>query len=189
MKSLVYATSQLPTTTATVNPSETIMTPLQWFNAHYTNQEGIEELKEDPTMKGIIYELAFSSLLSVPYYSNKEYGIADDDASMYYSLIDNLLIDDNVATIQGCSDFVRVWEINTLPKLLEDRELLEDNVRYVLTMLLSWKQQGVYLPKFILGLMRKAIDSWKDRKPIEGGFSRVRILEIYNELDTWYNCN
>lgn len=178
MKSLVYASSQLPTTTATVNPSESIMTPLQWFNTHYTNQEGIEELKEDPSLKGVVYEYAFSSLLSVPYYSNKEYGIADDDAHDCYSLIDNLLIDENTTTIQGCSDFVRVWEIQTLPKLLEDREKLADNVAYVLRMLLSWKQQGVYLPKFILGLMKQRIESWKesDRK-------------LYNELNTWYNCN
>ena len=178
MKSLVYASSQLPTTTATVNPSETIMTPLQWFNEHYTCESGIEELKEDPTMKDIIYELAFSSLLSVPYYSDKKYGIADDDACSMYGLIDNLLIDENETTIQGCSDFVRVWEIQTLPMLLEDREKLADNVAYVIRMLLSWKQQGVYLPKFILGLMRLRIESLKDSD-----------TELYTELITWFNCN
>lgn len=176
--SLQYTHQQLPTTTATVNPSETIITPLDWFNTHYTNQEVIDELKEDPSLKDVIYEDAFGGLLSVPYYSNKEYGIADDDACDTYGLIDNLLIDENVATIQGCSDFVRVWEINTLPKLLENRELLADNVAYVLRMLLSWKQQGVYLPKFILGLMRLRIESWKESD-----------TELYNELNTWYNCN
>lgn len=178
MKSLIYTMQQLPTTNATVLPSETIMTPLQWFNEHYTCESGIEELKEDPSLKDVVYELAFSSLLSVNYYSNKEYGIADDDAHDYYCMIDNLLIDDNVATIQGCSDFVRVWEIQTLPKLLEDREKLADNVAYVLRMLLSWKQQGVYLPKFILGLMRLKIESWKESDKV-----------LYNELNTWYNCN
>lgn len=178
--SLQHAQEQLPTTTATVNPSETITTPLQWFNEHYTNQEGIDELKEDPTLKDVIYEDAFSSLLSVNWYdpNNKQYGLADDDSFDYYCMIDNLLIDENVATIQGCSDFVRVWEINTLPKLLENRELLTANVGSVLRMLLSWKQQGVYLPKFILGLMRLRIDSWKESD-----------LELYNELNTWYNCN
>ncbi len=176
--SLIYTTEQLSNTTQTVLPSETITTPLQWFNTHYTNQEGIDELKEDPTLKDVVYELAFSSLLSVPYYFNKEYGIADDDAHDYYCMIDNLLTDDNVATIQGCSDFVRVWEINTLPELLEDREKLADNVAYVFRMLLSWKQQGVYLPKFILGLMRLRIESWKDSEP-----------QLYNELNTWFNCN
>jgi hypothetical protein len=118
--------------------------------------------------------------LSVNWYDddNRQYGIADDDASMHYGSIDNLLTGENVATIQGCSDFVRVWEINTLPKLLENRELLTANVGYVIRMLLSWKQQGVYLPKFILGLMRLRIENWKESDP-----------QIYNELNTWFNCN
>ena len=178
MSSLIYTTFQLPTTTQTVSPSNTITTPLEWFNQHYTNQEGIDELKEDPTLKDVIYEYAFGGLLSVPYYSNKEYGIADDDAHDCYCMIDNLLTDDNVATIQGCSDFVRVWEINTLPMLLEDRKKLADNVAYVIRMLLSWKQQGVYLPTVILDLMKQRIESWKDSD-----------TDLYTELVTWFNCN
>ena len=59
MSSLIYTTFQLPTTTQTVSPSNTITTPLEWFNQHYTNQEGIDELKEDPTLKDVIYEYAF----------------------------------------------------------------------------------------------------------------------------------
>lgn len=176
--SLIYTMEQLPTTTQTAPPSETITTPLQWFNTHYTFQESIDELKEDPSLKDVIYGDAFTSLLSVPYYFDKEYGIADDDACSYYGYIDNLLTDENVATIQGCSDFVRVWEINTLPNLLEDREKLADNVAYVFRMLLSWKQQGVYLPQVILDLMRLRIESWKDSEP-----------QLYNELNTWFNCN
>ena len=180
MKSLIYTMQQLPTTNATALPSETIMTPLQWFNEHYTCESGIEELKEDPTLKDVVYEDAFSCLLSVGWYDKDDhsYGIADDDSCMHYGMIDDLLTDENVATIQGCSDFVRVWEINTLPKLLENRELLIANVGHVIRMLLSWKQQGVYLPKFILGLMRLRIESWKDSD-----------TEIYTEFNTWFNCN
>lgn len=176
--SLIYTMEQLPNTTQTVTPSETITTPLEWFNEHYTFQESIDELKEDPSLKDVVYEDAFTALLSVNYYSDKEYGIADDDAHDYYCTIDNLLTDENVATIQGCSDFVRVWEINTLPKLLENREKLADNVAYVLRMLLSWKQQGVYLPKFILGLMRLRIESWKESDK-----------QLHKELWYWFNCN
>lgn len=177
---LIYTMQQLPTTTATLPPSETIMTPLEWFNDHYTFQEGIDELKEDPTLKDCIYEDAFTALLSVGWYNKDDhsYGIADDDSCMHYGMIDSLLTDENVATIQGCSDFVRVWEINTLPKLLEDRELLTANVGSVLRMLLSWKQQGVYLPSIILSLMKQKIESWKDRD-----------TELYTEFNTWFNCN
>lgn len=175
--SLIYTMKQLPNTRQTVLPDESIMTPLQWFNEHYTNQEGIDELKEDPTLKDVVYEDAFTALLSVGWYDNTDhsYGIADDDSCMHYGMIDDLLTDENVATIQGCSDFVRVWEIQTLPKLLEDRELLTANVGSVLRMLLSWKQQGVYLPKFILGLMRLRIESWEESDP-----------KLFNELNTWY---
>ena len=180
MSSLIYTMEQLPTTTQTVSPSNTIITPLEWFNEHYTFQESIDELKEDPSLKDVIYEDAFNALLSVNWYSNDNrwWGIADDDAHDYYCTIDNLLTDENVATIQGCSDFVRVWEINTLPKLLEDTELLTANVGYALRMLLSWKQQGVYLPKVIIDLMKEKINSWKDSD-----------TEIYNEFNTWFNCN
>lgn len=178
--SLIYTMFQLPSTTQTVSPSNTITTPLEWFNEHYTCESGIEELKEDPSLKDVIYEDAFTALLSVYWYDNdnRQWGIADDDASTYYGAIDNLLTDDNVATIQGCSDFVRVWELNTLPKLLEDKELLTANVGYVIRMLLSWKQQGVYLPSTILSLMKQRIESWKDSD-----------TETYTELITWFNCN
>lgn len=178
--SLIYTMEQLPTTTQTVSPSETITTPLQWFNTHYTFQESIEELKEDPSLKDVIYEDAFTALLSVGWYDKEDhsYGIADDDSCMHYGLIDHLLTDDNVATIQGCSDFVRVWEINTLPKLLENKELFTANVGYVFRMLLSWKQQGVYLPQVILDLMREKINTWKESD-----------TEIYTEFNTWFNCN
>ena len=128
----------------------------------------------------MIYEDAFTALLSVNWYDKDDhsYGIADDDSCMHYGMIDSLLTDENVATIQGCSDFVRVWELNTLPKLLEDKELLTANVGCVFRMLLSWKQQGVYLPKVIIDLMKEKINSWKDRNTI-----------INNEFNTWFNCN
>ena len=166
---LIYTMSQLIVTTQTVSPSTSITTPLQWFNAHYTFQEGIDELKEDPSLKDEIYEDAFTALLSV---------VAEDDACMHYGMIDSLLTDENVATIQGCSDFVRVWELNTLPKLLENKELLAHNVGSVFRMLLSWKQQGVYLPKVILDLMKEKINSWSEKN-----------TEIYTEYNTWFNCN
>ena len=178
MTTLKYTYNQMPTTTQTVMPSETITTPLQWFNEHYTNQEGLAELEEDPTMKDIIYEDAFTALLSVGWYDNEnhKWGIAGDDACTHYGMVDDLLIDENVATIQGCSDFVRVWELNTLPKLLKNKELLTANVSYALKRLLSWKQQGVYLPQIILDMMKECIVGIKNR-------------EIYQEYLSWYTAN
>lgn len=172
---------ELPTSTPTVPPTG-ITTMEEWVSL-YLSQDLLSELEEDPSLKDVIYEDAFLAFLRVGWYDkdNTIYGLADDDAADINGRVDDLLSDDNVAPIVGCSDFFRVWELITLPNCLVDensKELLRANVSRHIRPLLSWKQQGVYIPPTILSLMRGIIDRMKNTHP-----------EVYSEFDKWFKNN
>jgi hypothetical protein len=189
-KDVLYTTEQLGSqhTRNTLAPNKEIDTPYKWFLAHYTNENVIKELEEDPELKDVIYEDAYA-FLCVPYYdrNDRKWGLADDDASMISSAVSSMLDgypeeDENIATLQGYSDFFYVWELITLPKRLEDMISLRDNVSREMRTLLSWKQQGVYIPQTILELMEDRIDEIKD-------CDEEWAERVHQEYFTWFNVN
>ena len=189
-KDVLYTNEQLGSehTRTTLAPNTLIDTPYKWFIAHYTNENVIKELEEDPELKDVIYEDAYA-FLCVPYYdrNNRKWGLADDDACSISSAVNSMLDgdyeeDENIATLQGYSDFFYVWELTTLPKRLDDLVSLKANVSREMRTLLSWKQQGVYIPQTILELMEDRIDEIKD-------CDEEWAESVHQEYFTWFNVN